>query len=292
VPLPHSSLLLYGVTTLFKGVANGWDPSRAYYSEECRKRCISSATGATNIINNTQSRADVDGSGSAGPFADGAEDLVLLPLPSSEACRTAPYILVGVPPLLFQQHLRYKWSNGTVSLEPPPPGTLDISFALEWDAVGGHGKTGPGGFQIDAADGGVAGAEPLQAGYYHAIILAQVSERGSSSEEGSDATATATPPAVLVIKRFGFRVEGQPPFRVLNYTRSAAPCQGVGQPDSVQQVEAVERCAKQTTHIDCYSGATVWIAAIQLTAVEHRAGKVKLAIEGAPAGCTVLVVLD
>ena len=51
----------------------------------------------------------------------------------------------------------------------------------------------------------------------------------------------------------------------------------------------MERCDKQTRHIECYSGATVWIAAVQLTAVEHRAGKVKLAIEGAPAGCTVLV---
>jgi len=212
--------------------------------------------------------------------------------------------LVGVsPPYLFEQYLRYQWSNGTVSDEPPPPGTLEISFALEWDAVGGHGTTGPGGFEMSAVDGGVAAAAPLQAGYYHATVYATVSDGGGNNRNlGSDAAATAAPPlptastTVLSIKRFGFRVEGQPPFRVLNYSRSTAPCQGAGQLEEEERGAAqrqgsgaVERCDKQTRHIECYSGATVWIAAVQLTAVEHRAGKVKLAIEGAPAGCTVLV---
>jgi len=210
--------------------------------------------------------------------------------------------LVGVePPHIFEQYLRYQWSNGTVSAEPPPPGTLEITFALEWDAVGGHGRTGPGGFEMSAADGGVAAAAPLQAGYYHAIVHATVTDgRGNNSNGGSDAAAAAAPAppttstTVLAIKRFGFRVEGQPPFRVLNYTRSAAPCQGAGELEEEAEGQrqgpgAVERCGKQTTHVECYSGATVWIAAIQLTAVEHKAGKVKLAIEGAPVGCTVFL---
>jgi hypothetical protein len=153
---------------------------------------------------------------------------------------------------------------------------VKVSFAFEWDAVDGHGKTGPGGFEMNAADGGVAAAEPLQAGYYQATIYATVAGLGSS-DGGSDGEPTATPAVLTVKQKFGFTVEGQPPFRVLNYTRTTAPCQGAGNPvDRLQQEEAVERCDKKTKHIDCYSGATVWIAAINLTAVENKAGTVKL----------------
>jgi hypothetical protein len=180
--------------------------------------------------------------------------------------------LDGVSPALFQQYLRYQWINSTVSIEPPPPGSLEINFAFEWDAVDGHGKTGPGGFEMNAADGGVAAAEPLQAGYYQSTIYATV-----SSNNSSDGAPTSTPAVLTVKQRFGFTVEGQPPFRVLNYTRSTASCQGAGNPNDRQlQDEAVERCDKETTHIDCYSGATIWIASINLTVVENKAGKVKL----------------
>lgn len=78
-------------------------------------------------------------------------------------CRSQPYAMAGAPEN-FQDFLQCAWTNGDVSTASNAAeqvgGSLAVDFELSWDSVAGHGQTGPGGFNIDPADGSVPAAVP------------------------------------------------------------------------------------------------------------------------------------
>ena len=215
------------------------------------------------------------------------------------------------------------WGNGDVTSLAGDGGkllTANVTFVVDWDAVNGHGKTGPGGFALDAADGSVRDATPRQAGFFHAVVSAEVSiERSSAYIDTASARADAgqhvfpadAVSAKLLVKRFGFTVEGQPPFRVLGYRRSEAPCTnqdaGPGAGSGISMGEATGQrrggdaissagtetvaksedvCRDAVGTLECFAGdSSYWIAPILLTETQNQIGKnVRLMLERAPQG--------
>lgn len=298
----------------FFGIQDGWDPRAVLHTDECQDFCDGPASNSSSAT---------------------------APQPSPTGCRAEPYQFHGVPtsrmPTFAADFLRLAWDNGDVTRIPEQAAlATTIQFALDWDAIGNHGRTGPGGIKLDPADGGLYNCTPRQAGYYHAVISADITIIArSSSSKGSAPLLTlasdgnqqheipaTTVLAKLPVKRFGFKVEGQPPFRVLAYARSKTPCQDQARSSasnrnddsgSSSMIDAddnananadtdaaadddgasanstrgsVDICRNAVGTIECYAGeSSYWIAPLAITKTADQVGKnVRLILERAPTG--------
>lgn len=201
-------------------------------------------------------------------------------------CRNGPYVLSGVNLSEFRTYLLkvgFDGSRRETLLDDP----LDIKFSIDWLATAGHGKTGPGGFSINSTNGGIPDGNPLQAGYYSASIRASIRSKINSQHISFSEFA---------VKSFAFRVEGKPPFRVLNHTRSSPECDILKRQErrdafsSCNESVAFENeqqdyCDHRIINICCYAGSSGFIAPITLTDVENQFGSaVTYALEGNPPG--------
>jgi hypothetical protein len=217
-------------------------------------------------------------------------------LTPSPTCRSNPYTFLGIPPPYFRDFLLYRWRNGSES-ELPPHTPIEVVFSLEWDAVAGHGRTGPGGFEIDPVEGGILAAIPQQAGFYHAAVHASV-RAGLSNGTIADVDADnmnihSNVPAFVIstlqLKRFGFRVEGRAPFEVHAYTRSMQLCKEAAHRGE-EEVAEMYLCESTIGHLDCFGGSSniKYIAPITLNNTVHQVGKsVRYVLKGAPRGFMV-----
>jgi hypothetical protein len=308
------------------GTDDGWDSTVPLYSEECDTSCkydtttATSATAPFSITSNgavgaafngsfplLASSGDSNGSGSnavddAASNGSGAGTVVpppTVPPPALPlACRLEPYTFSGIHPNIFRRFLKYQWGNGTQALVPAKT-RLAIMFSLEWDRIGGHGATGPGGFQINATDGGIPAAIPQQAGFFSMLIRATVRTMSPSLSVADVADVEATIDGSIDVKRFGFRVEGLPPFQVREYDRPSTRCDASIAMQRATASITMDAAAASTNmtschfnntivRIDCFSGSSVWIAPVNLTSVVDQIGsEVEYALEGEPDGCLV-----
>lgn len=250
------------------GIDAGWDPTATYYARKCLEEVCSG--------------------------------------PTQPPCRSQPYAMAGAPKN-FRDFLQCEWTNGDVSTASNAAeqlgGSLAVEFELSWDSVAGHGQTGPGGFNIDPADGSVPAAVPQQAGFYHAVVTAVV----TVLQAGAHSVAIKE---TLPITRFGFKVDGDPPFRISKFERSTELCvqtsnAGAGfeaAPPGGRLATAADdggggdalavsgpyRCDAELELLRTYVGATYRIAPIQVLASENQVGDVlAFALEGAPAGLLI-----